>query len=225
MPVTIGLLGGAAQGVGQGLSGLLGGIVGFGQRRKAKKMLRSLKRPTYAIPEEILKSQKQAELSAQEGLPSQQYQQAMKNIQRRQNEAIAAATDRRSGLMAISGSNRAANDAVVDLDVADAQQRLANQRTLYDISGRTAGYRDKAFQINQMQPYEQQYQYANSLLGAGNQNMLGGADKLLSGLIGFGAGGGFGKGGSKSAGGSVSEPTYHNGYDEYSDYADFETGF
>ena len=94
-------------GVGQALantgSGLLSGVVGFFQRRKAKKALASLQRPEYQIPNEVLQNQKMAEKAASEGLPSQQYNQATQNIQRQQSRALSAATSRRGGLMALPG--------------------------------------------------------------------------------------------------------------------------
>lgn len=212
--------------IAQGVGGLIGGIVGAGQRRQARRMLRSLKRPTYAIPQEILRSQKTAEISAQEGMPSAQYNAAMQNIARQQNAALQAATDRRLGLGAIAASQQAATDATLNLDVADAQQRLQNQQTLYNVSGQTAGYRDKAFDINQMQPYLQNYQYAQSLLGAGNQNIMGGIDRVLgAGTNLFGTGlFGSGAGGQRSmTGGNIQSPIYYGG--KKPTYADFETEF
>lgn len=211
-------------------SGLLSGITGFFQRRKAKRALANLKRPEYQIPEEVLRSQKLAEQAAAEGLPSQQYNQAQQNIQRQQNRAISMAADRRSGLMALPGIQQSSNDALLNLDVKDAQARMANQQKLYGILGQTAQYRDKAFDINKMQPYERDYNYYQSLLGAGNQNLLAGADKFIGGagmlLSGAGgSGGGSGSSSRKMKVGKTSEPTYYNDYGSGSNYSGFETGF
>lgn len=217
--------GGTGQGVANIAGGLLSGITGFFQRRQAKKLLRNLHRPEYTIPKEITRSQKMAEMAATEGLPSQQYNQATQNIQRQQNRSIAASADRRGGLMMLPALQQQANDALLGLDVADAQARLNNQKTLYSVSGQTSKYKDKAFDINQMQPYQQQYQYAQSLLGAGNQNLLGGADKLLGGAAGLifpGQGGGRSR---RMTASSAGAPTYYNGYGSDSNYSDFETGY
>jgi hypothetical protein len=218
--------GGAGAGAANIAGGLLSGITGFFQRRKAKKELAKLQRPEYTIPEEITRSQKMAEMAANEGLPSQQYNQAMQKIQRNQANAVAAATDRRSALMALPRIQQQANDASLNLDAMDAQARMNNLKTLYSVSGQTAGYKDKAFQINKLQPYNQNLNYYNSLLGAGNQNMLGGADKLLGGAasILFGNGGG-GQGRRMSTAKNSSSPTYYNGYGSDSVYGDFETGY
>lgn len=229
MPVSSLLMGsmmgsGGGGGIPNIASGLVSGVAGFFQRRAAKKMLRNLNRPQYTIPEEITKSQKMAEMSASEGLPSAQYNKAMQNIQRQQTNSVAAAQDRRSALMALPKIQQAATDAALNLDVADANARLQNQKTLYGVSGQTAQYKDKAFQINQMQPYQEKYQYAQSLLGAGNQNLIGGIDKLLGGgasLL-FGGGGGSAR---KMTSGATGSPTYYNGYNSGSNYSDFETGY
>ena len=192
MPVAqllMGSLGGSGGGSGGGIgqstanmaSGLLSGAVGFFQRKKAKKELSNLNRPEYEIPNEILQNQKRAELAANEGLPSQQYNQGMQNIQRQQNRALTAAGSRRGALMALPAIQQQANDSLLGLDVKDAQARMANQQQLYGINNQVAGLRDKAFEINKMQPYQQKFDYYNQLLGAGNSNLLAGADKLLTG--------------------------------------------
>lgn len=221
--LSSGMMGGNTQG--QGIaniaSGLLSGVTGFFQRRQAKKALSKLIRPQYEIPNEILENQKKAEMAANEGLPSAQYNQAMQNIQRQQNRALTAASDRRGGLMALPGLQQQANDTQLNLDVKNAEQRLKNQQQLYGINSQVAGYKDKAWNINKMQPYERDYQYNMGLLGAGNQNLLSGADKLLGGsglLLSNGIGG---RKRSMTTSNSNS-PSYYNGYSSNSDYSDFE---
>lgn len=190
MPVTSMLISsmassGGGQGGGGGLAnmggGLLSGVVGYFQRRKAKKELAKLSRPQYEIPQEILKNQKMAELSANEGLPSEQYNKAMQDINTTQNSLLAGATDRRSALMALPKLARQANESKMNLNVADAQARMQNQRTLYGVGAQTAQYRDKAFNVNRMQPYTEDKNYYMGLLGQGNQNLLSGADRFLAG--------------------------------------------
>lgn len=221
--LSSGMLGGNTQG--QGIaniaSGLLSGVTGFFQRRQAKKALSKLIRPQYEIPNEILENQKKAEMAANEGLPSAQYNQAMQNIQRQQNRALMAASDRRGGLMALPGLQQQANDTQLNLDVKNAEQRLKNQQQLYGINSQVAGYRDKAFNINKLQPYQEDKNYYMNLLAAGNQNLLGGADKLLGGggllLSGMGK-----KSRSMTTSNNASRPSYYNGYNSNSDYSDFD---
>lgn len=221
--LSSGMLGGNTKGQGFAniAGGLLSGVTGFFQRRQAKKALSKLIRPQYEIPNEILENQKKAEMAANEGLPSAQYNQAMQNIQRQQNRALMAASDRRGGLMALPGLQQQANDTQLNLDVKNAEQRLKNQQQLYGINSQVAGYRDKAFNINKLQPYQEDKNYYMNLLAAGNQNLLGGADKLLGGggllLSGMGK-----KSRSMTTSNKASSPTYYNGYNSNSDYSDFD---
>lgn len=187
MPVTSLLMsqmgggGGGAQGLASIGSGIIGGVAGILQRRKAKKLLKGLQQPQYTIPNEVLRNQKMAEMAANEGMPSQQYTNAMKNFQRNQANALAGSMDRRSALMALPQIQRQTNDAMGNLDAQDAAMRQQNQRALYGINSQVAQYRDKEFNTNRMQPYQRDYNYAMGLLGAGNQNIISGADKLLAG--------------------------------------------
>lgn len=217
--------GGSGQGIANIAGGLLSGVTGFFQRRKAKKELAKLQRPEYVIPNEVLQNQRMAQSAANEGLPSQQYNQAMQNIQSQQNRALSAASSRRGGLMALPGLQQQANDQLLNLDVKDAQARMANQRQLYGINSQVAGYRDKAFNINKMQPYQDNLAYYRSLLGAGNQNLVGGIDKAASGA-GLLVGGLFGGGKKKNnTNNAVSQPIYSGGYGPNSDYGTIENPF
>lgn len=191
---------GPGQAIANSASGLLTGIVGFSQRKQAKKILKGLEQPTYTIPNEVMRNQKMAEQAAAEGLPSQQYANAMKNIQRTQAGLLAGATDRRSALMALPRIQQQLNDATLNLDAADANARMQNQRTLYGINNTVGQYRDKAFDINQMQPFQYKRAYGQTLLGAGNQNLMAGADRLIAGggqLLSLGGGSGGGKKGAQ----------------------------
>lgn len=179
-------LSGAGNSTGQGVAniagGLLGGVTGFFQRKKGRNIVKAAgEQPLYNIPQEILRNQKQAELNAQEGMPSQQYNNAMKNIQASQRNALSSAIDRRSALMAIPGIQRAANNTYGNLDAQDAQMRRQNQQTLYNVGNTTAQYRDKQWNYNQLQPWQRKYNYGMQLMGVGNQNLSGGIDKMASG--------------------------------------------
>jgi hypothetical protein len=225
---------GAGGGMGQGIAniagGLIGGVSGLFQKKKAKKLLREAgEQPIYNIPQEILANQKMAEQAATEGLPSQQYNNAMKNIQRSQANALSGALDRKSALMALPKIQQQSNDAYGNLDVTDANARMQYQKTLYGIGAQTAQYRDKAYQLNQLQPWQRKHTYAQQLLGAGNQNFIGGLEKFVGGLgqvflPGAGGGGG-GSSDKKSTSSTIATPKYYNGYGADSDYSDFQTQY
>lgn len=164
------------------LGGALKSIIGGGQKRKARKMLAELQYPIEQIPSEYTQNQIQAQINAKKGLPSEQYQQAMQNIQRSQMAALRSANDRRGGLAAISSIQQGTNDANLNLDVANAKARLANQNTLYGINNQVAAVKRDLFQKNIRDKYNRDYNYAMGLLGAGNQNFAAGLDSGIAGL-------------------------------------------
>lgn len=219
MPVTSMLMGslsggsGGSGGIGQGVANAAGGLIGIGtglfQKKKANRMLGQIgDQPIQSIPEEILRNQKQAELNAQQGLPSQQYNNAMKNIQRSQANAIAGSLDRRSALMALPKIQRQTNDAYGNLDAQDAMTQRQNQNALYSLSNVTGQYKNQAFQNNQLNPWMRKYNYSMGLLGAGNQNFMSGLDKLVGGAGMILGGSGMGNNGGKKG-------SSGNGYDQF----------
>lgn len=179
-------------GIGAGLvGGLVKGLVGGKQKREGKKILNGLQYPTEQVPQEEIENQNLARQQAATGLPSEQYANAMKNIQRSQLLAIRGAHDRRGGLGSIAGIQQGTNDATLNLDTADAKQKLVNQQNFMNTNNRLASWKDKVWQNNVMGKYQQQYGYAQSLLGAGNQNVSSGLDQAIGGL-GAGAAGFYG---------------------------------
>lgn len=219
------MLGGLIAGGLQALGGLASSIFGGGQRRRAKKALANMPYPIYNVPDEIMQNKALATQMASEGMASQQYAKGQQNILRQQNSAIRQAQDRRSGIGLIDKIQRATNDAQLGLDAEDAKMRQQNQRGLLGVNSEVGQYRDKAFDWNKKQKYLMDRQYYQSLLGAGNQNIMGGIDRILGGATNA-LGGLLGGGrGSYSGGGSSGGPTYYNGYGANSSYGDFETNY
>lgn len=178
MPVTASLIGGGASVLG----GLIGGLVGGGQKRKGRKIISDAEKLgafNEKVPDEIT-------TAASQGLPSEQYQSAMKNIQQQQLTALRGAHDRRGGLGLISGIQQGTNNATLNLDVENAKARQANQF-------RFASWKDKIWQNNVRSKYDQQYNYGMGLLGAGNQNVSNGLDRAVAG-VGMAANGLYGYG-------------------------------
>lgn len=172
---------------------------GIKQKQQAKSLINDSPRPSEAIPEEELANQRMAQNMSLEGLPSAQYEQAKKNIQRQQAAAVSATQDRRSGVANIGAIQQGTNDAYGNLDAANAGARRQNQLSLMGVNDKIAGYRDKIFDWNQRQKYIQNQNYAMSLLGSSNANIYGGADKLLGGLFqAYGSGAFDGSGGGSA---------------------------
>ena len=190
----LGLAGGATPwgAAASAAGGLINLGVGISQRHKGKKMLKDLgEAPIESIPNEVLQNQKMAQLRANTGLPSEQYNAAMKNLQRNQMMVLRAGQDRRGGLALVGGSQQGLDDSTLKLDVANANARMQNERTLYGINNQVGNWRDKVWQNNVNNVWNRKYQYANSLLGAGNQNATTGIDQIAGAGALYGGSGGF----------------------------------
>jgi hypothetical protein len=147
----------------------------------------------------------------------------MKDIQRQQMMAIRAAQDRRAGVGSIAPIQQTTNDANLDLNVADAQMKLANERNLMAIRNQVAGWKNRIKENK----FNRDYNYGMSLKGAGNQNISSGIDQGVAGIGSAVAGGAFngqGGGGSRRRA-SAGQTTYYNGYGPNSGYGDYISGF
>ena len=151
----------------------LKGIQGIFQGIKGKKMAKANVRPTYQIPTGFVKNVAESEAEARTGLPQQQYNRALQNIQRSQ-----AANLRQIGRTgrggSVAGLARAGMDATLNLDVADAEARARNRQM-------ARGYRTQLSQqelakqsYDKFAKYEEDAAAAEALMGAGRQNVMGG---------------------------------------------------
>jgi hypothetical protein len=182
----------AAGAIAQGIGSLINLGVGASQRHKGKKLLSQLgQSPTQYIPDAISQNQKMAELGANTGLPSEQYNQAMKNLQRNQMIALRGGSDRGAALGLVGRGQQQMDDSTLKLDAANANARMQNQRTLYGINNQVGQWQNNVWQNNVNAPYMRKYQYANSLLGSGNQNLTTGLDQLGAAGVQYGMSGGF----------------------------------
>lgn len=161
--------------VAQGVGAIVGGLIGAGQRSKGKRLLRDI--GEEKVPEDILRNQALAQQMAAEGMPSEQYQRAMRNIQRQQLMALRSANSRRSALAALPAIQGGTNDATLNLDATDAQQRVANTRQLMNVNNQVGNIK--------RQIWERKWNYAMGLMGVGNQNIAGAIDRGI-GAVGEG---------------------------------------
>lgn len=192
--------------------GLIGGgislVSGLIQKNKAKKLLAQNPYPTEGIPNEVLANQQIAQGAATQGLPSEEYAQAQKNIQRNQAAQLSSAQTAPGGAVRNIGAiQQNSNDANANLTAQSAAMRQQNIGQLLGVNNQVASWRDKLFDWNSKTKYAQNYNYAMGLLGQGNQNVMAGIDKGLGTLTGAGASGLLGGGGgSGSSGGSGAAP-------------------
>ncbi len=157
--------------------------------------------------QEQLNNQKQAEINAQNGLPSEQYNLAMRNIQRQQMNALSRSQDRRSAGALIPAIQDNSNMATLNLDAKNAEARLGNQRYLGSVNNQIAGTKGRIYG-NYLANYLRQQDYARKLQYAAAKNKDDAIESGVGGLVSFGGMMGGGSGGSgggnmQSLGGSV----------------------
>lgn len=183
--------------------GLIKGAIGLIQRGQANRWLKRNPEQDEVMPAEIKQNQELARIRANTGLPSEQYNNAMKNIQRQQLMALRAAGQRGGGaaLSILGGINEQGNDAVGNVDAQDAQMRVNNEGQLINVNNQVAGWKSRLFDQNVRQRWLRQFQQKTQELGAGNANAVAGADSLIAAGGEYGASGGFGKQSPSGSGG------------------------
>ena len=190
------LIGAAVASVGMGAYKM---YKGKQQEKAGEQALKGLSKPQYQIPDEIKQNLKESELRALEGLPSAQKAEYVKNIQRGQERALQSQADRKGGLLGIQAATQQATDAFTNLTSMDAQARAMNQQQLQQ--NRMVMAQEKAKQYGEAKDYYQQdLQSAQAMIGAGQQNFMGGLDTIAGSAL--TAGTAFMGAGSKDTGGT-----------------------
>jgi hypothetical protein len=164
------------------LSGGMSLAKGIGQKKEANKLIEGNPFPNQQVPDAIRKNQQMAEFQGTQGLPSQQYQNALKNINTNSASAIRTATNRRGGLGLIPTIQAGSNIAKGNLDAADAGARRQNQQQLMNVNNQVGQWENNVWDWNKRQKYLQTAASARALLGAGNANFNMGIDRGLAGL-------------------------------------------
>lgn len=146
------------------------------------------KRPEYKIPDEILQNLNQAQVMALEGLPAEQKQQYVNNLQQSSAYSLAQNSSRKGGLSNIAVLNQNQNAGYANLLAQDSAARMQNQKGLMQQRQTMADYKDQAFQINQQNPYYEKTAQNQALIGAGMQNMSQGFQQGNQGNVDWGKG-------------------------------------
>lgn len=136
-------------------------------------------RPVYEIPDEISKNLSGAEnyaaQTALQGIPEEQKQQYLSNLQRSSAYGLSQLGSRNAGISGVAALNENQNQGYANLLSQDSSARVANQRygqQLVSSARQTmADYKDQAFQINKSNPYYEKTAQNQALMGAGIQNL------------------------------------------------------
>lgn len=156
----------------------LSALQGVQQRAQARQLERQNNRPVYTPNSNIALNQAMARANARTGLPDQVYNNQLNQIQ--QNMATGLRTVNQKGNVSYNANQMVANAnrAVGNLNAMDAQARQQNQNQLYAQNQAMANEQRQAFNINELQPYQQNVQNVISMRRAGTQNIFGALSQL-----------------------------------------------
>lgn len=157
-------IGSMASGAGMGVFGIAEWIIGAVDQA-------SNKRPEYEIPEEVKQNLSQAQQMALEGLPAEQKEQFIANVQRGTAYGLSQMNSRNAGLTGLATLNQQQNGAYQNLLAQDSAARLQNQKILMAQRQNMADYKDQQFQLNKLNPYYERTAKNQALEGAGAQNV------------------------------------------------------
>lgn len=195
----------------QGTMGIIQGVIGYYQRKKAAEMEKSLVRPTLDIPDTMQGYMTDLQKRAYQGMPEEQRQRYLDNIARAQAYGIAASAGRGGMLQGVAQSQMAANDANANLATMDAQARMQNQSNYSNAQLNYANFQNdkylKEFEYNKNQPYQNKAAAIRAMYGAGMQNGAQGLQTVADSGATFAGG--------SSGGGGQQAPVYNPDYTGY----------
>jgi hypothetical protein len=179
-------------------AGIVQGIIGGIGARKARRALENLPTPTYSPVKSITDYYNEAQNRYQESpYQSNLYKMQAQNIQRGTNQGMAMLQDRRSGQAGVSGLIQSQNDALLKAGVAAEQQKDQRFNQYGAAAGAMGAEQRKAWEVNQMMPYQKRHDILSQkaagysqLMNAGLQNAFGGLQTGVmakSGMFGSGS--------------------------------------
>lgn len=161
-----------------GIGGLAKIIMGAKQKKEGEAEKRALVRPIYERPDEAKEMNTLTALrNANTELAGQR--QLEENIGLSTANALQSAMDFGSSAD-IYKAQINENNAMNNVGVQAAQQRLMNEQQRLNTLSTLADYSDKEFDYNQNIPYQEDRQSALSKINAGAMNMMSGLDTISS---------------------------------------------
>lgn len=188
-------------------------VVYIKKRRDQKRDEKN--RQKYVIPPEIAQNLTQAQQESMQGMPEEQYQKAIGELQQKQQASIAGLKGRKSGLAGITDINSQMQQQEGDLAAMDTQVRGQNLDKLKAARGEMANYKDQAFQYNVVNPYYEHIARRDS-----NDAQLSQSLTNAAGMMGGASGGGKSKsaptsGGDQMSGSYWNQKSQANGLTNY----------
>jgi len=149
-------------------------------RKKGERKEDSLSRYKYEIPNEIGDNQALSQNLANQGIPDAERNAYLDDINQTQANSINNFKGRKGGLFGAEVVGGQSQDALRKLRLDDTRERLSNLKQLMISNQVMADYKDKQFQLNEIDPYQDDLSYARSLQGAGRMSMNNGLDSIAS---------------------------------------------
>ena len=174
MPITTTLIAGGLN-IGMSAGKFFGGLK---DKKEGKERLENLDDPFFEIPDEVQENVDLNQQLANEGIQKQEKNFYRDSLKEDEANTISSFQTRKGGMDGAEIVGRNNRLAAKDLLIADANKRLENTRSLIKSKEKMADYKTMQFDINEMQPFERGYNYANALIGSGEQNMYGALSDL-----------------------------------------------
>lgn len=162
-------------------------VKGAQQASQAKK-LANTPRPEYQIPQEVLQSLNQAKMMASmTELPGQNLMESKigQNVSKGISELERVSSNPADLASNVSRMYLGANDQINNIGVQAAQQWLQNQGVLGNELKSMGAWKDRQFDINQMQPYENNMAAASALREGSFRNLSAAGEDMSSALGGY----------------------------------------
>lgn len=164
----------------QGLGGLAQTIFGGSRAHKAQQQLENLQSPTYTPSQGIGDYYTKAlQRYNQNPFQSAQYQQQQNQIQRNFGSGLNALQGRRSAIAGVSRLAGVSNDASLKSAATAEQQQGQQLSQLGQAAGAQAQEQQKAYQYNQLMPYQTKMGLLAQKAAAGSQTMNAGLSNIF----------------------------------------------
>lgn len=154
--------------------------VGAKQKKDAKKLLKGIEDPNYQTPSYIKDNLATAQRRATEGISAAEENAFLDNTASAEANLVSSYRTRKGGTAGAvaAGENRRKSNR--DLLILDAKQRQENELQLMKQRQIMGDYADKEFQINTLDKFGRELNYARSLEAAGMNNINNGLDDIAS---------------------------------------------
>ncbi len=153
---------------------------------KASDIEKRLKTPVDVIPPEFYQNREIARQMAQIGIPTQQYNNDLNNINQTQAGALAAVGRSANPGSAVSSIVRHGDEAKNTLDAEDAAARATNQRYFIQQNAALGARKDQQEQTNLFDPYTRDFNQMQAYRGAADQttgNIINSAGSLANTML------------------------------------------